>query len=48
MNFLFPYTEKKSTGVIKKISSKISEQTEQILRPTRPGAKKVSKNKTRR
>ena len=43
--FFIPLYRKKSTGVIKKISSKISEQTEQILRPTRPGAKKLAKTK---
>jgi len=43
--FFIPLYRKKSIGVIKKISSKISEQTEQILRPTRPGAKKLAKTK---
>ena len=43
--FFIPLYRKKSIGVIKKISSKISEQTEQILRPARPGAKKLAKTK---
>ena len=43
--FFIPLYRKKSIGVIEKISSKISEQTEQILRPARPGAKKLAKTK---